>query len=321
MNGISNINIEEIITHLYNKYLDCTGKGKVADYIPTLSGVNPDQYAISVATTDGKHYDIGDYNTQFSIQSISKVLTLAMLSSRVGSEIWEYVGREPSGNSFNSLVQLEFEKGIPRNPFINAGAIVVTDKLMNFAELSGKNGETPKTATQAAILNFVRDLAGSNDVCYDEDTAQAEIRTADRNYALAYFMKSFNNIDNSVQDVIDTYCHHCSLKMSTRQMATAFLFLANGGLNPLTGKEVIGKRDTKRINALMMTCGMYNESGDFAYRVGMPGKSGVGGGIVAVIPGKLSIAVWSPELNAHGNSYRGIATLEDFTTELGISVF
>lgn len=308
MNGTGNINIEEIISNLYNRYINCTGKGKVADYIPTLSGINPDQYAISVATADGRHYDIGDYNTQFSIQSISKVLTLAMLLSRMGNDIWKYVGREPSGNSFNSLVQLEFEKGIPRNPFINAGAIVVTDKLMNYA-------------SKETILEFVRELAGSDQVCYDTDTARAEIMTADRNYALTHFMKSFNNIDNSVDDVIDVYCHHCSIKMSTRQMATAFRFLANGGINPLTGKEVIGKRDTKRINALMMTCGLYNESGDFAYRVGMPGKSGVGGGIIAVIPGQLSIAVWSPELNANGNSYRGIATLEDFTTELGISVF
>ena len=322
MNGTDNINIEEIISNLYNRYLNYTGKGKVADYIPTLSTIDPCQYAISVATTDGKHYDIGDYNTQFSIQSISKVLTLAMLSSSMGNEIWKYVGREPSGNSFNSLVQLEFEKGIPRNPFINAGAIVVTDKLLNYSTPQcAATAATPGAATQAAILEFVRELSGSNDVCYDEDTAQAEIMTADRNYALAHFMKSFNNIDNSVDDVIDTYCHHCSIKMSTRQMATAFLFLANGGVNPLTGKEVIGKRDAKRINALMMTCGLYNESGDFAYRVGLPGKSGVGGGIIAVIPGQLSIAVWSPELNANGNSCRGIATLEDFTTELGISVF
>lgn len=323
MKNFSNMNIEEIVSLLYNRYKDYTGKGKVADYIPTLSTVNPNQFAISVATVGGEHYDIGDYNTGFSVQSISKVFTLAMLSSLMGDEIWKYVGREPSGNSFNSLVQLEYEKGIPRNPFINAGALVITDKLMNFFKSESNQITEPSTRakTREAILGFVKELSGSDDIEFDKITAQAEILTAERNFALAHFMKSFNNIDNSVKDVINTYCHQCSITMNTKQLATAFLFLANGGVNPLTGKDVIGKRNTKRINALMMTCGLYNESGDFAYRVGLPGKSGVGGGIVAIIPGKLSIAVWSPELNANGNSYRGIATLEDFTTELGISVF
>lgn len=323
MNNIADTNIGEIVSLLYNRYLNYTGKGKVADYIPTLSTVNPDQFAISVATVEGEHYDIGDYNTGFTIQSISKVFTLAMLSSLMGDDIWKYVGREPSGNSFNSLVQLEYEKGIPRNPFINAGALVISDKLMNYfkSESNQITEQSTRARTKEAILNFVKELSGSNDIEYDKITAQAEILTAERNFALAYFMKSFNNIDNSVKDVINTYCHQCSLKMNTRQLATAFLFLANGGINPLTGKDVTGKRNTKRINALMMTCGLYNESGDFAYRVGLPGKSGVGGGIVAVIPGRLSIAVWSPELNTNGNSCRGIATLEDFTTELGISVF
>ena len=319
MSNMANNNIEEIITNLYNRYLEYTNKGKVADYIPTLSSVNPDQYAISVATTDGEYYNIGDYNTGFTIQSISKVLTLAMLTSKMGDDIWKYVGREPSGNSFNSLVQLEYEKGIPRNPFINAGAIVVTDKLLNFSK--GSTEKSPSTLTKESILNFVRELTGDKNIRYDETTAQAEILTAERNYALAHMMKSFNNIDNNVQDVINTYCYHCSIEMTTQQLAKAFLFLANGGINPISGKEVTGKRNTKRINALMMTCGLYNESGDFAYRVGLPGKSGVGGGIVAIIPGQLSIAVWSPELNINGNSCRGIATLEDFTTELGISVF
>lgn len=318
--------IGEIIAGLYKKYKDFTGQGKVADYIPTLKSVNPQQYAISVATVEGNRYNIGDYTIEFSIQSISKVFTLAMVAPHFGNDLWNHVGREPSGNSFNSLVQLENERGIPRNPFINAGALVITDKLLTLC----KNGifgpdSNPEISVRAKakeyILQFVRELCGYDGVEYDMVTAQAEIITADRNYALAHFMKSFNNIDNSINDVINTYCHHCSIKMSTEQLAAAFLFLANGGVNPIDGREIIGKRNAKRINALMLTCGMYNESGDFAYRVGLPGKSGVGGGIVAVIPGKLSIAVWSPELNANGNSYRGIATLEDFTTELGISVF
>lgn len=302
--------MEKIIKSIYENYAGDLGRGKVADYIPPLAKVSPDKYAISVCTVDGKRYNIGDYTEKFSIQSISKVFTLAMLAPMVGKELWESVGKEPSGSPFNSLVQLEYEKGIPRNPFINAGALVITDKLVErVPDLNDK------------VLEFVRGLAGDNDIFYNREVAASEYVTGERNKALAHLMKSFGNFKGKVSQVISAYCHHCSIEMSTEQLAKAFLFLANGGVNPLNGEAVVGTRDAKRINAIMLTCGFYDESGDFAYRVGMPGKSGVGGGIVAVIPGKLSIAVWSPELNVHGNSYRGIATLADFTTELGISVF
>ncbi|MBQ2133920.1 MAG: glutaminase [Bacteroidales bacterium] len=302
--------MEKIIKSIYENYAGDLGRGKVADYIPPLAKVSPDKYAISVCTVDGKRYNIGDYTEKFSIQSISKVFTLAMLAPMVGKELWESVGKEPSGSPFNSLVQLEYEKGIPRNPFINAGALVITDKLVErVPDLNDK------------VLEFVRGLAGDDDIFYNREVAASEYVTGERNKALAHLMKSFGNFKGKVSQVISAYCHHCSIEMSTEQLAKAFLFLANGGVNPLNGEVVVGTRDAKRINAIMLTCGFYDESGDFAYRVGMPGKSGVGGGIVAVIPGKLSIAVWSPELNVHGNSYRGIATLADFTTELGISVF
>ena len=302
--------MEKIIKSIYENYAGDLGRGKVADYIPPLAKVSPDKYAISVCTVDGKRYNIGDYTEKFSIQSISKVFTLAMLAPMVGKELWESVGKEPSGSPFNSLVQLEYEKGIPRNPFINAGALVITDKLVErVPDLNDK------------VLEFVRGLAGDDDIFYNREVAASEYITGERNKALAHLMKSFGNFKGKVSQVISAYCHHCSIEMSTEQLAKAFLFLANGGVNPLNGEAVVGTRDAKRINAIMLTCGFYDESGDFAYRVGMPGKSGVGGGIVAVIPGKLSIAVWSPELNVHGNSYRGIATLADFTTELGISVF
>ena len=302
--------MEKIIKSIYENYVGDLGRGKVADYIPPLAKVSPDKYAISVCTVDGKRYNIGDYTEKFSIQSISKVFTLAMLAPMVGKELWESVGKEPSGSPFNSLVQLEYEKGIPRNPFINAGALVITDKLVErVPDLNDK------------VLEFVRGLAGDDDIFYNREVAASEYVTGERNKALAHLMKSFGNFKGKVSQVISAYCHHCSIEMSTEQLAKAFLFLANGGVNPLNGEAVVGTRDAKRINAIMLTCGFYDESGDFAYRVGMPGKSGVGGGIVAVIPGKLSIAVWSPELNVHGNSYRGIATLADFTTELGISVF
>lgn len=302
--------MEQIIKKIYENYACDTGKGKVADYIPPLAKVSPEKYAISVCTVDGMKYNIGDYEEKFSIQSISKVLTFSMLAPLVGSELWQCVGKEPSGSPFNSLVQLEYEKGIPRNPFINAGALVITDKLLEkVPDLNGK------------LLEYVRMLAGSEDIHFNKEVAASEYATGERNKALAHLMKSFGNFNGKVSHVFATYCNHCSIEMNTQQLAQSFLFLANNGINPLNGERVVSYRDTKRINALMLTCGLYDESGDFAYRVGMPGKSGVGGGIVAVIPGKLSIAVWSPELNRYGNSYRGIATLADFTTELGISVF
>lgn len=302
--------MENIIKRIFENYSQSVGIGKVADYIPALAKVSPNKYAVSVCTVNGERFNMGDYDEKFSIQSISKVFTLAMLAPMVGEEIWKCVGKEPSGSPFNSLVQLEYEKGIPRNPFINAGALVITDKLLE---------KVPDLNTR--LLEYVRTLAGSENVTYNEEVSQSEYTTGERNKALAHLMKSFGNFKGSVSKVFRTYCNQCSMEMSTSQLAQAFLFLANNGVNPLNGEEVVCYRDAKRINALMLTCGFYDESGDFAYRVGMPGKSGVGGGIVAVIPGKLSIAVWSPELNKYGNSCRGISTLADFTTELGISVF
>ena len=309
-NIIKEDQIQNIIEEIFNKHKDNYNQGKVADYIPALGDVDPNHYAISVATVSGNTYNIGEYNRRFSIQSISKVFTLAMLANKMGEDIWKHVGKEPSGNSFNSLVQLEYEKGIPRNPFINAGALVITDNLLNYCR-----------NVKGDMLNYIRGLSGVNDIEFDYEVAESEYETGERNKALAHLMKSFNNFNNSVKEVIYLYCHQCSIMMNTEELAKSFLFLANSGTNPLNNSEVLTHRMAKRINALMLTCGLYNESGEFAYRVGIPGKSGVGGGIVAVIPGYMTIAVWSPSLNNNGNSVRGIDTLSDFTTELGISVF
>ncbi|MEF9931559.1 MAG: glutaminase, partial [Bacteroidales bacterium] len=257
-------NIDEIITKIYNTYQDYIGDGELADYIPALANVNPNKYAISVCGINGECFNIGDCNTKFSIQSISKVFTLAMLVPKLGDDVWKSVGREPSGNQFNSLVQLEYEQGIPRNPFINAGALVITDKLLNY-------NKEPKYE----IISFVRKLAGNDDINFNKEVAESEYYTGERNKALAHLMKSFNNFDNRVKDVIDVYCHQCSIAMTTKELAQSFMFLANGGVNPLSKEQIVSARSTKRINALMLTCGLYNESGDFAYRVGLPGKSGV----------------------------------------------
>ncbi len=301
----------KIIGDIYREMTPLWGSGKVADYIPALAEVDPRQLGIVVDTVDDmQSYRIGDADIPFSIQSISKVFTLAMVISHTGEDLWKSVGREPSGNPFNSLVQLEHEQGKPRNPFINAGALVVTDRLMSLYP-------RPKEA----IIDFVRSICGSDDIYFDHQVAVSERQNADRNLALAYFMKSFGNIHNDVEKLIDVYCHQCALAMSCADLARSFLVFANRGINPLNGQRILTESQAKRMGALMATCGFYDESGDFAYRVGLPGKSGVGGGIVAYMPGKLSMAVWSPGLDSYGNSIIGIEAFERFTTGIRNSIF
>lgn len=300
----------KVINQIYEEVQAYQGLGKVADYIPALADVNPRQFGIAVETLEGESWQVGDAGICFSIQSISKVFSLAMVYRHLGDEIWTVVGREPSGNPFNSLVQLEYEHGVPRNPFINAGALVVTDRLMSLYE-------HPKDA----LLEFVRSICGNDDIYYDKYIAKSERAHADRNMALAYLMKSFGNIRNDVEAVVDVYCHQCAISMSCRDLARAFLFLSNRGLNPFTQERLLSVSQSKRLGALMLTCGFYDESGDFAFRAGLPGKSGVGGGIAAYIPGNLAITVWSPELNRHGNSLMGVEALERFTTDIGNSIF
>lgn len=304
------IDYQHIIDEIHDEVTTLFGQGRVADYIPALAEVNPRQFGMSVVTADGRRYSVGDSRERFSIQSISKVITLAMVIRHLDDTVWQSVGREPSGTPFNSLVQLEHENGIPRNPFINAGALVITDRLMSLYP-------RPKDA----LLDTVRDLAGCDDIYFDRNVARSEIEHADRNRALAYFMRSFGNITGDVDTLIDVYCHQCSITMNCEELAETFRFLAQGGVNPLTSERFLSVSQTKRLNALMLTCGFYDESGDFAFRVGMAGKSGVGGGVAAVIPGHFSVAVWSPELDPCGNSVIGIEALERLTTRLEMSIF
>ena len=300
----------KIIDAIYRDLNTWERTGKVADYIPALAQVDPPQFGISVQLLTGESFHIGDTLKPFSIQSISKVFTLAMVFHHLGEDLWKSVGREPSGTPFNSLIQLEQEAGIPRNPMINAGALVVTDRLLD-------DWKNPKEE----LLSFVRCVSGNPSLSYDFGVANSELANSDRNRALAHFMKSYGNIHNDVNDLMDVYCHQCSLQMNTRDLAKSFQFLVNRGVNPWTGNELLTLSQAKRLGAVLMTCGFYDESGDFAFRVGMPGKSGVGGGVVAYIPNVLSIAVWSPALNPHGNSTLGIEALERFTTLIGNSVF
>ncbi|MCF3639727.1 glutaminase [Rhizobium sp. TRM95111] len=304
--------LQAIVDDIHRELAPRFGEGKVADYIPQLARVDPKQFGMAVVTVDGAVHLAGEAEKAFSIQSISKVFTLTIALGKHGEAIWNRVGREPSGSAFNSIVQLEHEHGKPRNPFINAGAIAITDLVLA--------GHTPKEAI-GEVLRFMRFLADEEDIVIDRDVAQSEQATGYRNFALANFMRSFEKLSHPVEHVLGVYFHQCAIAMSCRQLARAGLFLAASGTNPLTGHRVVSHMRARRINALMLTCGHYDGSGDFAYHVGLPGKSGVGGGILAVAPGKASVAVWSPGLNRNGNSLLGSIALEMLANRTGWSVF
>lgn len=311
MNGRpGEIGLSAIITEIAAEMRAAEHRGKVATYIAPLAQVPDTKFGIAVVLADGSVHMAGDAEEAFSIQSVSKVFALTLALGAVGDQLWHRVGREPSGSSFNSIVQLETEQGIPRNPFINAGAIVVCDVLLG--------GLQPREAI-GQLLQFVRALAGDESIAIDETVAHAEQDTGFRNKALANYMRAFGNIRGDVDLVLGTYFHFCALAMSCRQLALAGRYLMNGGKSD--GHSVVSPARARRINALMMLCGHYDNSGDFAFRIGLPGKSGVGGGILAVAPGVASIAVWSPGLNPSGNSQLGQLALERLVQRTGWSVF
>ena len=283
-------------------------RGRVADYIPELARVSADHFGMAVCTADGQTFTAGEATTPFSIQSISKVFTLAIALGRLGDQLWARVGREPSGLAFNSMIQLEHERGIPRNPFINAGAIVVTDAILA--------GHQPRELL-GEILRFLREAAGDDDIHINRAVAASEQAHGHRNLALAHFMAAHGNLLHAPELTCGTYFHQCAIEMSALQLARAGRFLMGGA----DGGRILTPARRRRINALMMTCGHYDGSGDFAYRVGLPGKSGVGGGILVIAPGRASIAVWSPGLNAQGNSQLGTLAVERLARATGWSVF
>jgi glutaminase len=304
--------LSAIVAEIADEMAGIADRGTVASYIAPLAAVDPARFGIAVIEADGTCHLAGDADEPFSIQSVSKVFALTLALGKVGDALWSRVGREPSGSAFNSIVQLETESGIPRNPFINAGAIVVSDILLS--------GGQPRE-TIGEILRFVRALAGEDEIFIDEKVAQAEAETGFRNTALANYMKAFDNLQNPVDRVLGVYVHQCALAMSCRQLALAGRYLMAKGRNPDAGRSVVSPERARRINALMMTCGHYDGSGEFAFRVGMPGKSGVGGGILAIAPGRAAIAVWSPGLNERGNSQLGTLALERLVRRTGWSVF
>ena len=298
--------LQEILDHVRPLLV----QGQVAQYIPALAQVDPNQLGIAVQSLDGQLHCAGDAHTPFSIQSISKVFSLVQAINHSGEDIWSRLGYEPSGQAFNSLVQLEVEKGRPRNPFINAGALVICD-------INQSRYATPTLS----MRDFVRRLAANPRIVSDTVVAESEYQHRARNAAMAYLMQAFGNFHNDVDAVLRSYFHHCALAMSCRQLAMAARFLAHNGINPTTGLSVVKPERARRINAIMLTCGHYDGSGEFAFRVGLPGKSGVGGGIMAIAPGKASIAVWAPGLDPAGNSHLGQIALEKLSQRMGWSIF
>lgn len=299
-----------LLEHIAREVAPLLSQGRVASYIPELAKVPAEQFGMAVVTVDGQVFSTGAAEQRFSIQSISKLFALLLALQTEGDGVWQRVGREPSGTAFNSLVQLESEQGLPRNPFINAGALVITDILCTrFA--------TPENA----LTELLRRLSGSRSVDYNLRVAQSERRHSDRNAAMAHFMRSFGRIANPVERVLDAYCSHCAIEMNCIELARAVLLLADHGRLPGSDEALLSASLAKRVNALMLTCGTYDAAGDFAFRVGLPAKSGVGGGIVALIPGLCGLCVWSPGLDANGNSLAGVQALELFTTLSGRSIF
>jgi glutaminase len=292
-----------ILARIHAEAQTLFGQGRVADYIPALAQVPPRQFGMALALVDGGSHAVGDANVPFSLQSITKLFAFVLALKAVGDDLWQRVGREPSGNAFNSIVQLETERGIPRNPFINAGALVVTDILTSRF-----------VGMDTALLGAMRRLADDASVRWNDVVARSERDTAHRNMAMAYFMKSHGNFHNQPERVLDNYCRQCAIEMSCAQLAQATMFLANDGTDlghdGRPDEVYLSAEQARRVNALLLTCGAYDAAGDFAYRIGLPVKTGVGGGIVAVVPGVGTVATWAPELDAKGNSVLGAFALE-----------
>lgn len=303
------IDFQNILNVIVNEAKAEKEKGLVASYIPELAKVDKNKFGISLLDHTGKAYHAGNSEEKFSVQSISKVLSLSMAFRILGDDLWSRVGVEPSGDPFNHLSLLEMENGIPRNPLINAGAIVIADILIS--QLKNPKEE---------FLSYVQQIANDSSITYDKNVAISEKNTGFRNYAAANLIKSFSNLENDVDEVLDFYFHQCALSMSCKQLVSVFYVFSNRG-KCLFNHSYLDLKQVKRINAIMLTSGFYDEAGEFAFEVGLPGKSGVGGGIIAVLPDKFCVATWSPGLNDKGNSKLGMQALEKLTTRSGLSIF
>lgn len=305
--------MEDIFKNIIKNNIAYTRRGKVATYIPELAKANPDDLGVCLVTLDGQEYFAGDYNKKFTMQSISKILTLILSLMDNGEEkVFENVGMEPTGDSFNSIVNLEL-KNIhkPFNPMINAGAIATTSLLA---------GDTGDEKIER-ILDLARKLSGNENIEINEDVYLSEKLTGDRNRSIAYFMKSCNVIEGSVEDILDVYFKQCSMEVTCRDIANIGCVLANDGASPKTGEKIVPKHICRITKTLMSTCGLYDASGEFAVHIGIPAKSGVGGGIIAAVPRRMGIGVYGPSLDEKGNSIAGIQILRELSEKLDLDIY
>ncbi|WP_027632406.1 glutaminase A [Clostridium hydrogeniformans] len=305
--------MENLLTSLVNNNISYTKDGNVASYIPELSKTNPSDLGICVVNLDGKEYGAGDFEKNFSIQSISKVISLMLAILDNGQrEVFSKVGMEPTGDSFNSIVSLEVKNPHkPFNPMINAGAIATTALI---------GGNTLEEKIER-LLEFTRKITGNDNITYNKDVYLSEKQTGNRNRALAYFMKSNGLIDGDVEEILDLYFRQCSIEGNCRDIARIGAVVANDGIIPWSGERVISREVSRIVKTIMVTCGMYDASGEFAVHIGIPAKSGVGGGILASVPRRMGIGVYGPALDSKGNSIAGIQVLQELSKELDLSIF
>lgn len=305
--------MDDIFKHIIENNIEYTKHGKVATYIPELAKANPEDLGVYLITLDGQEYFAGDYNKKFTMQSVSKVLTLILsLMDNGEQKVFEKVGMEPTGDSFNSIVDLEL-KSIhkPYNPMINAGAIATTSLL------HGNSNEEKINR----ILSLARKLSNNPSININEHVYLSEKLTGDRNRSLAYFMKSFNIIEGSVEDIVDVYFKQCSIEVDCKDIANIGCVLANDGISPKTKEEIVPKHICRITKTIMSTCGLYDASGEFAVHIGIPAKSGVGGGIMAAVPRKMGIGVYGPALDEKGNSIGGIQILKELSQKLDLDIY
>jgi glutaminase len=307
--------LDQLLRDVTERARPAAHDGEVASYIPALADVDPEKFSLAAIEMDGTEHATGDADEPFPIQSISKVFALVLAMQKadegdgVADELWRRVGREPSGDPYNSLVQLEREQGVPRNPMINAGSLIVDDVLLDHCD-----------DARASMHELISELAGE-EVAVDEEVLRSERDTASRNRAMANLMASFGNLTHEVDEVLDLYVDQCAISMNSRQLARAVRFLANDGVDPTSGRRLLSSALTRRVAAIMLTCGTYDAAGEFAFQVGLPCKSGVAGAIVALVPRQMGVCVWSPPLEPSGNSLAGRVALTELSRRLDLTIF
>jgi glutaminase len=311
--------VNERLEELYQRPLSASEDG-VASYYESGRGYyepglatreERNRFSICLATIDGEVYHAGEHQLPFALQSISKVFVYGLALEDHGRDhILRRVGVEPSGDAFNSIV-FDERNNRPYNPMVNAGALATTNLV---------RGKKPAEKLER-ILGVLRRYAGNERLKVHEDTFEAEMQTADRNRATAYLMRSDGMLSGDVEATLALYLQQCSVYVTCRELAVMAATLANGGTNPITGVQALSPRHVRDVLSVVHTCGMYDFAGQWAYQVGIPAKSGVSGGILAVVPGKMGIGVFSPGLDAYGNSVRGIGVCEEISARLGLHIF